>query len=1394
MISIKDNAVYIENITEQDSGEKDWVAAKETELKYATNVIEVVGSKDDKIEVKTLGRMPKAGEKVLSVDGSAVESNIVSKAFNEKLVLLDTPDEINMFQSSDIQENDHFGTAIALSGDGLVALVGAYAEDTTASDAGKVYTYKRSTIDDDWTEVNMFQSSDIETDDHFGSSVALSGNGLVALVGADSENTTATAAGKVYTYKRATIDDDWTEVNSFQSSDVEESDLFGAGVALSSNGLVALVGARDEDTTASNAGKVYTYKRATIDDDWTEVNMFQSSDIEEGDHFGRSVALSGDGLVALVGAETEDTIATNAGKVYTYKRDTIDDDWTEVNMFQSSDIEEGDYFGRSVALSGDGLMVLVGARKKDTTATDAGKVYTYKRDSIDDDWTEVNMFQSSDVEADDYFGNGVALSSDGLVALVGAYGEDTTASGAGKVYTFKLGNIVENTEPILIADEINSFQSSDVEEGDHFGISVALSNDGLVALVGAHYEDTTASNAGKVYTYKRATIDDNWTEVNSFQSSDVEEGDYFGGSVALSGDGLVAIVGARNEDTTASNAGKVYTYKRATIDDNWTEVNSFQSSDIEEGDYFGVSVALSSDGLVALVGTHAEDTTAPGAGKVYTYKRVTIDDDWTEVNMFQSSDVGENDNFGVSVALSDDGLVALVGAFLEDTTASNAGKVYTYKRATIDDDWTEVNSFQSSDIEASDYFGVSVALSGDGLVVLVGATREDTTATDAGKVYTYKRATIDDDWTEVNMFQSSDIEADDRFGRSVALSSDGLVALVGAFNEDTTVSNAGKVYTYKLLNGFKMELQTPVSTLPVSFYYGDEVEVSISLEDTPSKMLTLPEEHIELDPLTVSDGSYLVSVNPLKNSLLIVNSVEAMPGDITTIDDNGVTKYKMMLPNHNLTSNIIDAYYKGNVELEKVSSTTTEYVGKTEKDLPIMVDDKVILDGSEVTVNNVTSEIVYDLDLEHPKEINSFQSSDIEASDYFGISTALSGDGLVALVGAYQEDTTASDAGKVYTYKRDTIDDDWTEVNMFQSSDIEANDYFGRSVALSGDGLVALVGAYYEDTTVGNAGKVYTYKRDTIDDNWTEVNMFQSSDIEADDKFGTSVALSSDGLVALVGAHAEDTTADGAGKVYTYKRATIDDDWTEVNMFQSSDIEEGDNFGISVALSSDGLTALVGALYEDTTASNAGKVYTYKRDSIDDDWTEVNMFQSSDVEADDYFGISVALSGDGLVALVGAFNEDATATNAGKVYTYKRATIDDDWTEVNMFQSSDIEASDYFGSGVALSSDGLVALVGAYGEDTTASGAGKVYTFKLGKDLNQYTLSFDELTEAPDEAYILDKSVKLPVVSKTFDGTYFINKYDTLTKQGRAIQRKIRASKKDTTVVEPLTTQLDMLS
>jgi len=333
-------------------------------------------------------------------------------------------------------------------------------------------------------------------------------------------------------------------------------------------------------------------------------------------------------------------------------------------------------------------------------------------------------------------------------------------------------------------------------------------------------------------------------------------------------------------------------------------------------------------------------------------------------------------------------------------------------------------------------------------------------------------------------------------------------------------------------------------------------------------------------------------------------------------------------------------------------------------------------------------------------EVCTLLSSDVEVTDWFGISVAVAGNRLV--VGAHGEDTAAVSAGKVYIY--DWNGTAYVEVTTITASDAQAYGYFGVSVALDGNRLV--VGARGVATTAVDGGKVYIYDWNGSD--YVEVSTLTASDTQASGYFGVSVAVSGDRL--MVGVDGANTIGVDTGKVYVY-------DWNgtayvEVAQLTASDAQVTARFGSSVAIDGDGTRLVVGANYEDTAGLAAGKVYVYDRDTGTSTYTEVAQLTASDAQAYDLFGSSVAINGTRLV--VGAQLADTAACSAGKVYLYEWNSVTCAYDEVARLTASDAQVSDQFGSSVALSGNRFV--VGALGEDTALVNTGKVYVYDLPAD------------------------------------------------------------------------------
>jgi hypothetical protein len=313
-------------------------------------------------------------------------------------------------------------------------------------------------------------------------------------------------------------------------------------------------------------------------------------------------------------------------------------------------------------------------------------------------------------------------------------------------------------------------------------------------------------------------------------------------------------------------------------------------------------------------------------------------------------------------------------------------------------------------------------------------------------------------------------------------------------------------------------------------------------------------------------------------------------------------------------------------------------------------------------------------------------------------------------------------------------------------------DQFGFSLALSDDGNTLAVGATSEDSvangingnqhdnSTSSAGAVYVFTR-------TGTTWAQQAYIKSDappmatggDQFGYSLGLSADGNTLAVGVYDEggsartingpiDMMRGGSGAAYVFVRTG--GAWSRQAYIKTWNAEQGDSWGVAVSLSDDGNTLAVGSIDEDclcggahTTAqtgdgdretdqsSGAAAIFTRAGTT----WSQQAYIKPSNSGAHDWFGVRLALSGDGNTFVAGSQNEDSSAQGingrendesaieAGAAYLFTRAGTA--WTQQAYVKGSNTGEFDEFGSSVGLSRDGRTLVVGARGEDSNARGA-----------------------------------------------------------------------------------------
>ncbi len=464
-----------------------------------------------------------------------------------------------------------------------------------------------------------------------------------------------------------------------KSFNIDSQDYFGTSVSLSGDGTMLAVGAPGEDSNSNtingdelndsvrNTGAVYIFSR--LDTIWQQQSYIKSSNSDAGDLFGTSVSLSKDSLFLAVGAPGEsggsttnqdDNSRENAGAVYIFSRSGTT--WRQQSYIKSSNSDAGDLFGTSVSLSNDGATLIVGAPEEDgavmissdsstgeeissiTTNTssneerDSGAVYVFGRN--DESWSQQAYIKAQNAGAGDLFGSSTALSGDGSFFIVGAPQEDSFETGinsngsnnasedSGAAYIFRRSSTSTTTWnfPVYLKVE-------EPGNGDLFGSSLSIDSNGSIAAVGApsqngnidSSQDTSnadfGEDSGAVYTFIRATESENWTASPYIKASNTNSGDSFGSSVSLNADGTFLVIGACLEqgnsigangnldDNSFRNAGAIYTFDRSS-DNSWGQNLYLKPLNTGIGDQFGFSVSSDNTGNVLSVGSVYEDSSS----------------------------------------------------------------------------------------------------------------------------------------------------------------------------------------------------------------------------------------------------------------------------------------------------------------------------------------------------------------------------------------------------------------------------------------------------------------------------------------------------------------------------------------------------------------------------------------------------------------------------------------------------------------------------------------------------------------------------------------------------------------------------------------------------------------
>ena len=1190
--------------------------------------------------------------------------------------------------ASDGARNDNFGYSISV--DGETVIVGAYGDNANGSGAGSAYVFVRPSAG--WataTETAKLTASDGARSDSFGWSVSVGGDTVV--VGAYVDDDNGSGSGSAYVFVRSSTG--WaaaTETAKLTASDGAPSDSFGWSVSV--GGDTVVVGADADRDNGSLSGSAYVFVRPSTG--WataTETAKLTASDGAVGDQFGASVSAAEDTVV--VGAFNEDASGINSGSAYVFVRPATG--WataTETVKLAASDGAGGDVFGKAVSVEGD--TVVVGSYADDDKGDAAGSAYAFAVGG----WTRIGGSGAGTVghtvgELDGWIehtfgiralnGGGLGPASSSVTATPFANREPefTTATAALEVAENAAAG--ENIgEPVTAADldsgDTLVYSLAGVEAAS-FAIEAATgqisvgSSANLDYETKASYSVTVSVHDGKDSGENADTTEDDSVEV-TINVTDVDPpltpGAPTVAPAAINGHTSLEVAWAAPGITGGPYlTGYNVRYRKSGASSDWTlrtstgavpaATTGITISGLESSTGYEVQIsAINDEGESSWSDSGTSTTDAALLDLTVQYSAATYEaaegGAATTITVLISPTADREVVVGIRSSLRagttfDAGefeVVGMTGGAALTINQGDAAKSFTIQ-AQHDDDGvhdqinfgfldlpTQVTAGEPSSavLTVTDDEGGTVTLSAEQpeVGVAISATVADPPGPVTGVTWVWSRS-VDGltNWNDI-------ADATSASYTPVAADRDNYLRATATYTDDQGPGQKAWKVTANIVRDVDEQVVSAPARPSGLAAAADFKRVTLSWEDPGDSSITGYEYYqaAELAKLTASDGAegdqfgWSVSVG---GDTMVVGGYR---------DDNSGLAYVFVRP-----------------------------AGE---------------DWSEAT------------------QVAKLTASDGAAGDEFGWSVSVEGDTVV--VGSKGDDDSGSSSGSAYVFVRPS--EGWataTETAKLTASDGAADDEFGWSVSVDGDTMV--VGAHGDDGSGSNSGSAYVFVKPST--GWvaaTETAKLTASDSAANDEFGWSV--SADGDTMVVGAPL-DGDGTSSGSAYVFVRPSTG--WvaaTETAKLTASDGAANDEFGWSVSV--DGDTMVVGVRLVDGSGSNSGAAYVFVKPSAG--WattTETAKLTASDGAASDRFGTSVSVGGDTIA--VGAYADD---NFTGSAYLFvKPATGWAATTETLKLAASDGAANDYFGFSVSV--DGNTVVAGAPLGDNNGSVSGSAYAFAV---------------------------------------------------------------------------------
>ena len=932
-------------------------------------------------------------------------------------------------------KDDYFGGSIAINDDGSIIAIGSSLNDSNGTDSGEVKIFKNT--NDSWVQIGNLNGAGANSS--FGTKLALNGIGNQILINGKylyQYDETSWILSHEFNMNPTSVEIDYSgNVILFQfSSTVEVYKKYGSDwhktdqnftnitrSALSQDGTSLVITDGNDDTAASNTGKVTVYN--LVEHTWNQTGQVLYG-TDSGDNFGNVIAFSGDGKTLVVNSPNNDTAGSNYGKVTTYHK-TLTSTGT-INWAVDPNPLYGinSSFGNSLRMNSNGTFLIID-----------NILYSYHNNQ----WIKsTNQFY--DYEAFDWSKNGSTL----------LFSKQSYANGSktnsGRVWVKKMINVNNHapvTNVLFDATPKNTpaiiHLSADDSDGDVLTYSmVSQPQNGSMNVSGTTfiYTPTQEFTGIDFFTFKATdgALESNVATVtiNVYNKAILSEAglihqsltgsvtsDGFGTAIATNGNGSLFIVSSPGFDQTGSvNSGKASVFINSGSQ--WELMDS-EIFGQNAGDYFGSSVEMNQAGDIVVVGNDINDNNSSDSGVVHVYSK-TISGSlilWDEVGSIEGRSYSLQYGYKVSMSASGNS-IAIAGR----------GNVFLFEN--INGEWVK----SSMNIEFVNISSLTMNM--DGTRLAIGSSNT------TGKVQVYQKSSHS--WSELG----SALVREGGFGTSVTFNGDGSLMAVG---DPYVNSNRGQVLLYKWDNNQWSQYGSPLNGVDINENFGKQV----SMNSQGTLLATGSSTSIKLYQINTTSFSYAgtingdlgnrVKISPDGTHLFLGNYSDIGYIEVYSIADsqNDAPQVQAIVSatekntsssifliatdpeNDPITFAIASQPANGTVSLTGsyvVYTPTTDYVGTDSFTFTAS-------DGSLTSSATTVSLTVFNSFLSTATRIG--QQLDGEStSDYFGQSVATSQDGSRVVIGIYNDDGdgTYSDSGAVKVYEKTTTSTSTTWVQL----------------------------------------------------------------------------------------------------------------------------------------------------------------------------------------------------------------------------------------------------------------------------------------------------------------------------------------------------------------------------